>query len=136
VGSATLGLLAGALSVWGAQSGAFPFWIAALVFSPFIVDASVTLCRRAWRREKVWHAHRKHYYQRLVQIGWSHRRVVLCEYALMVATSASAVWAVRQAQSAQWALLMTWALIYAVLGGMVHLLELSHGATLRTTVDT
>ena len=108
VGSATLGFLAGGLSVWGAQSGAFPFWAAVLVFSPFIVDASVTLCRRALRREKVWHAHKTHYYQRLVQIGWSHRTVVLGEYALIAAASISALWAVRQPVDTQWAVLIGW----------------------------
>jgi hypothetical protein len=55
------------------------------VFSPFIVDASVTLARRAMRRERVWEAHRDHYYQRLVQLGWGHRGTALAGYALMVA---------------------------------------------------
>ena len=134
-GSATLGLLAGALSVWGAQSGAFPIWAAILVFSPFIVDATVTLVRRGWRREKIWTPHKTHYYQRLVQLGWSHRRVLLWEYMLMAATSASALWSVRQTEAAQLAMLMTWAVIYTLLGTTVHLLETTHHAHLRTSVD-
>jgi UDP-N-acetylmuramyl pentapeptide phosphotransferase/UDP-N-acetylglucosamine-1-phosphate transferase len=125
VGSATLGLLVAALSLWGAQSHAFPLWAAILVFSPFIVDASVTILARAWRREKIWRPHKSHYYQRLVQLGWSHRRVVLWEYALMAAVAISAVWGVRQPQSAQLALLVTWALIYGALATTVHIVEIN-----------
>jgi UDP-N-acetylmuramyl pentapeptide phosphotransferase/UDP-N-acetylglucosamine-1-phosphate transferase len=135
VGSATLGLLLGALSIWGAQRGTFPLWAAVLVFSPFIVDATITIVARALRREKVWRPHRSHYYQRLVQLGWSHRRVVLWEYALMAAASISAVWGVRQPQSAQVALLATWALIYGALATAVHILENNqpkHVTILRT----
>jgi hypothetical protein len=57
-----------------------------LVFAPFIVDASVTLARRLLRREKVWEAHRDHYYQRLVRLGWGHRGTALAEYGLMLAS--------------------------------------------------
>ena len=85
VGSATLGLLAAAFSLWGIELGLFTLWFALLIFSPFTVDATVTLLRRMARREKFWQAHRSHYYQRLVQMGWSHRKTVLCEYALMAA---------------------------------------------------
>ena len=49
------------------------------------MDASATLARRLLRREKVWQAHRDHYYQRLVQLGWGHRKTALAEYALMLA---------------------------------------------------
>jgi hypothetical protein len=56
-----------------------------LVFSPFIVDASVTLIRRALRGERVWRAHRSHYYQRVVLLGASHRQLALAAYALMLA---------------------------------------------------
>lgn len=90
-GSATLGLLAAAFSLWGIREGLFPLWFPVLVFSPFVVDATVTLFRRAWRGEKVWIAHRTHYYQRLVQAGWGHKKTVLAEYALMLAVGASAM---------------------------------------------
>lgn len=89
-GSATLGLIAAAFSLWGFNNGSFPLWYPLLVFSPFIVDATVTLIRRAIRGEKVWQAHRTHYYQRLVQAGWSHRKTVLVEYGLMLTTGVSA----------------------------------------------
>ena len=85
VGSVPLGFLAGALGVVGWVERDWPWWFPALVFSPFIVDASVTLVRRATRRERIWEAHRDHYYQRMVQLGWGHRGTALAGYTLMLA---------------------------------------------------
>ena len=82
-GSVPLGFMAAALTLIAERDGLFAWWVGVLVFSPFVVDATLTLARRAMRGERVWQAHRSHYYQRLVQMGWSHRRTVLGEYALM-----------------------------------------------------
>ncbi|MCB1778373.1 MAG: UDP-phosphate N-acetylglucosaminyl 1-phosphate transferase, partial [Candidatus Competibacteraceae bacterium] len=46
IGSTMLGFLAAACGLWGYQAGLFPFWALLLIFSPFIVDATVTLIRR------------------------------------------------------------------------------------------
>ncbi len=124
-GSATLGLLAGGLGLWGARDGLFPFWAALLVFSPFIVDASVTLLRRLFRGERVWQAHKSHYYQRLVQLGWGHRKTVLAEYVLMLACAGSAVWAVTGSATVQAAVLGFWLFAYALLASLVHIFERS-----------
>ncbi len=126
-GSTALGFLAAACSLWGAKDGLFPFWVAILVFSPFIVDATVTLLRRLLRREKVWEAHRTHYYQRLVLLGWGHRGTVLLEYALMLVCAGSAVLAVHLSPVGQGALLSGWALIYSLLMLAVGRLEQRHG---------
>ncbi len=91
VGSIPLGFLAAALGVLGVQRGAWPWWFAAVVFAPFVVDASLTLLRRALRGERFWQAHRSHYYQRLVLMGWGHHRTALAEYALMMVTGAVAL---------------------------------------------
>lgn len=115
VGSASLGLLAGVFSIAGAQLGAFPLWAAILIFSPFIVDATVTLVRRLFRGEAVWQAHRTHYYQRLVQMGWGHRKTALYAYGLMAACGVSAVIAVRLAPAGQWSVLGAWLVIYTVI---------------------
>ena len=73
VGSVPMGFLAAALTVMGVHDGVFDIWVPLLIFSPFIVDATVTLFRRLLRGERVWHAHREHYYQRLVLAGhWKH----------------------------------------------------------------
>ena len=122
-GSAALGLLAGGLCLWGDSAGVFDLWIGLLVFSPFIVDATLTLLRRMLRGERVWEAHRAHYYQRLVRLGWGHRKTVLWEYALMAACATTAWWAVRQSPATQWWVLGGWAAAYAVLVSWVSFLE-------------
>ncbi|TGO03543.1 hypothetical protein PN36_04985 [Candidatus Thiomargarita nelsonii] len=114
-GASSLGFLAAALSLWGNREGIFPLWIALLIFSPFIVDATVTLLRRLLRGEKFWLAHKSHYYQRLVQIGWGHKRTVLWEYVLMAACSISALIAPSLSIEAQWTLLVGWCLSYIIL---------------------
>ncbi len=86
-GSIPLGFLAGALGLAGYTAGAWPAWFPVLVFSPFIADASMTLLRRIVRRERVWRAHRDHYYQRLVLSGWTPTRLALSAYALMLASA-------------------------------------------------
>jgi UDP-N-acetylmuramyl pentapeptide phosphotransferase/UDP-N-acetylglucosamine-1-phosphate transferase len=104
-GSVPLGFLAAALGLVGWLQQDWTWWFPALVFSPFIVDASMTLARRALRREKIWQAHRDHYYQRLVQLGWGHARTALAEYALMLACGAAALAALALPVERQAALL-------------------------------
>ncbi|OAD19782.1 Glycosyl transferase, family 4 [Candidatus Thiomargarita nelsonii] len=122
-GASSLGFLAAALSLWGNREGIFPLWIALLLFSPFIIDATVTLLRRLLRGEKIWLAHKSHYYQRLVQIGWGHKRTVLWEYVLMAACSISALLAPSLSIEAQWTLLVGWSLVYIILMYLVGQLE-------------
>ena len=111
-GSIPLGVLAATLGFSGWQTRVWPWWFPVLVFSPFVVDASVTLARRLLRRERVWQAHRQHYYQRLVQLGWGHRKTALAEYVLMVACAASGLLARNAGMAAVTALLAFWALAY------------------------
>ena len=112
-GSIPLGFLAAAIGVIGWRRGVWPFWLPLLVFAPFVIDATVTLIQRARRHEKVWEAHRTHYYQRLVQSGWSHRQLAVAAYAVMAAASASAL-ALRNAHPvAVIALLLAWAAVFA-----------------------
>lgn len=90
-GSIPLGFLAGALGLAGISRGLWAWWFPLVAFSPFFVDASVTLVRRAIRRERVWRAHREHAYQKLVRSGWSHRRLLLAVWPLMLLSAAAAV---------------------------------------------
>jgi len=94
-GSIPLGFLAAALGLWGWLRGDWSVWFPLIVFSPFIVDATVTLLKRVFRGEKITEAHREHYYQRAVQMGGGHRRVALVEYGLMILVGSVALW-VRQ----------------------------------------
>lgn len=114
-GSIPLGFLAAALGLAGWQRGLWPAWFAPLVFSPFIADASVTLAKRLLRGERVWQAHREHYYQRLVQSGFGHRNTALLEYALMAAAGITAVWGIALAAAAQAALGIGWLIAYGLL---------------------
>lgn len=123
VGSSSIGFLAAAFSLWGNETGVVPIYLAVLIFSPFIVDSTVTLLRRALRGERIWEAHRTHFYQRLVQMGWGHRRTVLCEYLLMLLCSVSAVTVRRAALEVQWMVLVAWTVAYALLAAVVNWLE-------------
>lgn len=82
-GSIPLGFLVGALGFEGVVRELWPAWFPLVMFSAFIVDATLTLLRRLLRGERVWEAHREHAYQRLIRSGWSHTKVALHAYALM-----------------------------------------------------
>lgn len=116
-GSIPLGFLAAAMGLWGWQQGLWAAWFPLLVFSPFIADASVTLAKRTLRGVKVTEAHREHYYQRLIRMGWSHRKLALFEYALMLGAGGSALWVSHQ--GFPWQVFLVWAGIYTVLMLMV-----------------
>lgn len=75
VGSVPLGFFLGWLLLETAASGQ---WAAALILPLYyLADATITLAKRALRGEKVWQAHREHFYQRPIQRGAAHDRVAL-----------------------------------------------------------
>jgi UDP-N-acetylmuramyl pentapeptide phosphotransferase/UDP-N-acetylglucosamine-1-phosphate transferase len=113
-GSIPLGFLAAALGLAGWQDGVWPLGFPVLVFSPFIVDASVTLLKRLSRGEKVWQAHREHYYQRLVRMGLGHRRTALAGYCLMLVCGLSALALSAAPPPAQIAILLAWCALYGL----------------------
>lgn len=81
VGSTLLGYSIGIFTIYHQNNGVSIFvWL--ILFGIFWFDATLTLYRRYKNKEKLSHAHRKHAYQRLVQSGWSHSKVVI--YALCV----------------------------------------------------
>lgn len=90
VGSVPLGFLAGAVILMGARTGSVPLWSGILAFFPFIVDATLTLLHRAVTGQRVWAAHRQHFYQRLVLAGWKHGHVLGLEIGWMAASAAAA----------------------------------------------
>lgn len=111
-GSVPLGFIAAAFGLQGWAEYDWPWWFPLMVFSPFIVDASVTLVRRLWQRQRVWHAHREHYYQRLVQLGWGHARTAYAEYALMALCGTAGVYALGADGDARTVILGTLAMLY------------------------
>lgn len=75
VGSIPLGFLLGWLLLNMAGNG---HWAAAIILPAYyLTDATLTLIRRALKNEKLWHAHRQHFYQQAVQRGLSHGNVAI-----------------------------------------------------------
>lgn len=73
VGSVPAGYMLGLFLLFLAVSGA---WAAALILPMYYwFDATVTLLRRLARREKVWQAHRSHFYQQGARKLGSHTAV-------------------------------------------------------------
>ena len=122
-GSTVLGLLAGSVILLSHVENILPLWLGILIFSPFVVDASITLTTRMWHGERFWLPHRTHYYQRLVRIGWGHRQTLLAEYTLMTACCGSAIIASNLPLAGQWAIMALWGLIYIVLIRAVSMAE-------------
>ncbi len=123
VGSVPIGFLAGALTLLGQREGLFDVWVPVMVFSPFILDATATVLWRALRGERVWEAHRVHYYQRLVLSGWGHRRTVLAEYALMVCCGIGAWLYHHGGSSGRTIIIFCWLAVFCALGAGVGVVE-------------
>jgi UDP-GlcNAc:undecaprenyl-phosphate/decaprenyl-phosphate GlcNAc-1-phosphate transferase len=134
-GSIPLGFLAAAFGVWGWQLGYWPPWYPILVFSPFVIDATVTLLKRVRRGENLAQAHRSHYYQHLVQMGWGHRNTAIAEYALMFLTGASALWGIGLDAQAQGNLLAWWGAVYMGLAMWIDRRWRQHEAMKRRAAD-
>lgn len=128
-GSITVGFLAGTLMLLGVRDHAFDFWVPVIIFSPFIVDATVTLIRRAIRRQKIWQAHREHYYQRVVLSGWSHRRTVLAEYGVMTACGGLAVLYHHAPEKWRLLILGVWVAMFVLFAMFVQRLERKKAST-------
>jgi UDP-N-acetylmuramyl pentapeptide phosphotransferase/UDP-N-acetylglucosamine-1-phosphate transferase len=90
-GSTVMGFMMGIISIAGWKRELYALWVPLVIFSPFWVDASLTLIRRLIRGERIWEAHRQHFYQQCVLAGLSHRRVLGGYIVLMVLCSLSAI---------------------------------------------
>ncbi len=119
VGSVPLGFLAAALGTEGWAKGLWPWWYPLLVFLPFIADATFTLIQRAWRRERIWQAHREHAYQKLLQLGWSPKRLASSYLALMLACGLSALAFVVYLPAGGATALFAWTLAHVAAYGAV-----------------
>jgi UDP-N-acetylmuramyl pentapeptide phosphotransferase/UDP-N-acetylglucosamine-1-phosphate transferase len=115
VGAVPLGFLAAVSGIEGWQAGWWPAWFPLLVFLPFIADASSTLLRRLLRGERIWQAHRDHYYQRFVQLEFGHRGTLALYAAVMVGAAVSGLAALAHAPQTGWYLLLLWAGILTLL---------------------
>jgi UDP-N-acetylmuramyl pentapeptide phosphotransferase/UDP-N-acetylglucosamine-1-phosphate transferase len=75
VGSIPLGFLLGWLLLDILASQYWP--VAVILPLYYLADATITLGRRGWRGERIWRAHREHFYQQATARGLSHSRVSL-----------------------------------------------------------
>ncbi|MBR0846771.1 glycosyltransferase family 4 protein [Bradyrhizobium diazoefficiens] len=93
VGSLPIGLLLG----WCLLELAWHGQPAAAVLLPgyYLVDATVTLCRRIVRREQFWSAHRTHFYQRATDNGYAVPRVIAEVLVLNLVLAGLAIATVR-----------------------------------------
>lgn len=76
VGSTQLGFILVVLGIYFHNTFKFSIlnWI--MLSSPFWFDATFTLFRRWRNKEKLSQPHKKHVYQRIMQAGFSHQRVL------------------------------------------------------------
>ena len=75
VGSVTIGYLLGLGLIMLAVNG---FWTVALTLPLYyLADGGITLLRRLFKGEKIWEAHKTHFYQRAAQAAGRHDVVVL-----------------------------------------------------------
>ncbi|WP_099509837.1 MraY family glycosyltransferase [Microvirga ossetica] len=83
VGSLPIGLLVGWMLLQLAGTGA----LTAAILLPlyYLMDATITLLRRLARREKVWEAHRSHFYQKATDNGFSALEVSAHVFGLNLA---------------------------------------------------
>ncbi|MBF7070864.1 glycosyltransferase family 4 protein [Arcobacter butzleri] len=75
VGSTLLGYNVAIFTIYYANQEPNNFWIWIILFSVYWFDATLTLIRRKLNKERLSLAHKKHAYQRLSQVGWSHYKV-------------------------------------------------------------
>jgi UDP-N-acetylmuramyl pentapeptide phosphotransferase/UDP-N-acetylglucosamine-1-phosphate transferase len=89
-GSVPLGYLLGWLLLRLAGEG---LWAPALILPAYYwADATLTLLKRAARGEKIWQAHRQHFYQQAVQGGASHAQVAMMIVTANLCLIIAALW--------------------------------------------
>jgi Fuc2NAc and GlcNAc transferase len=122
VGSITLGAFFGTLIIIGVSRYDMSVLSFVSLFAVFIVDASVTILRRASKGEKIWLPHRQHYYQRLATAGYDHSKIVLAAVCLMVLCSVLATIGMAYHDMIMVSTISICVLLAAVLG-VIHFLE-------------
>lgn len=91
---------------------------ALLLSSVLLVDAGITLLRRAGAGRVLWQAHREHLYQFAVRRGRAPWQVCLVYGAVCLVAIAIALIAGGQGTATQWVLAATWFIVLAVAHGL------------------
>lgn len=77
VGSCTLGFLFGLFSIYTEKNEIVSISVWLIVLSPFIGDATFTLIKRMVNGEKWYKSHNSHAYQKLFQLGVTHKQLAI-----------------------------------------------------------
>ena len=77
VGSCFIGFYFGALAIIGETTDSVNILVFFILLGVFIGDATLTLLLRIVKKEVWYQAHRSHAYQKLVQMGISHKQIAL-----------------------------------------------------------
>lgn len=85
IGSCFLGLVLGLFILEVGQGNQSFYWAMLILLGMFILDATITLTRRAVRGQKIYMAHREHAYQHLSRKWNSHPKVTLLYSAITFA---------------------------------------------------
>jgi UDP-N-acetylmuramyl pentapeptide phosphotransferase/UDP-N-acetylglucosamine-1-phosphate transferase len=115
VGAVPLGFLAAVFGVGGYARDIWPAWFPLLVFLPFIADATLTLVRRAHRRERIFEGHRTHFYQRLHQLGAGHAGTLGVYAAMMIGCATTGLACLARDARAGWWALVGWIAVVCML---------------------
>ena len=126
VGSGFLGYTLGALALLTAANGSVPLWCWMILLAVFVVDASVTLVRRALRGQRVYEAHRSHAYQILSRRLASHQKITLLVGSINILWLFPLAWLANEHP--------TWGIVFAVVA-YVPLITWVYRAGAGTTND-
>ncbi len=85
IGSGYLGYIIAVIAVHSTQTSVINIYAWLILGGVFFVDATLTLCRRLLRGERVYEAHRTHAYQWLARRWGSHARVTLTVIVVNIA---------------------------------------------------
>ena len=77
VGSCFIGFYFGTLAIIGETTDSVSILVFFILLGVFICDATLTLLLRIIKKDVWYKAHRSHAYQRLVQMGFSHKQIAV-----------------------------------------------------------
>lgn len=118
VGSASLGFLVIVFAMAGEKWYGVPGLLWSIPYGVFIFDATLTLIRRVAANERWYEPHRLHAFQRLYEIGWSHKRILLAYVAVNLLLAGFALIAYFNRELLVWMILLTvllLALLYLII---------------------
>ena len=119
VGSVPIGFLLGYLLLLAFTHGYH--FTAIILPAYYLSDASITLIKRAYRRQKIWQAHSEHYYQQAIRKGKSHEFVVRCIFGINLLLILLAVQATLTPELGLFHTATAYMIVWMLLGFFAHI---------------